>query len=225
MRVTRLKFQQFTFYHSRWLGSLEENPPQYNVLYTWTRNSCIPFWIMRALLSCTAWSWSRCSCSSKSLTLAIARRWSLQRRLPVLSPAGKKGRRGGGESICVVIRLWVSNLAQKRQLTILASTYVAALECMSIQRLLVAVYCCLWITGVVWMYKSLSQSFLYCVARYWPDILLDAAQEGHCCISRTTQCPIIGVFQHIAMVTQVATQRLCGFLSVYESLKLVNYLL
>lgn len=54
-----------------------------------------------------------------------------------------EGRRGGGESICVVIRLWVSNLAQKRQLTILASTYVAALECMSIQRLLVAVYCCL----------------------------------------------------------------------------------
>jgi len=27
-----------------------------------------------------------------------------------------EGRRGGRESICVVVRLWVSNLAQKRQL-------------------------------------------------------------------------------------------------------------
>lgn len=54
-----------------------------------------------------------------------------------------EGRRGGRESICVVVRLWVRNLAQKRRLTILASTCVAALECMSIQRLLVAVYCCL----------------------------------------------------------------------------------
>jgi len=33
------------------------------------------------------------------------------------------------------------------------------------------------------------------------------------------------LYRHIAMVTQVATQRLCGFLSVYESLKLVTNLL